>query len=230
MKSEYPLGTIQNPVKCDGVVGELEYLENLITQDGESVDYERVGSLSLGSGKILDKYSIYNKDGLLLGTFYFNLYFPNYVEEQIIEGFISKESLSNSEYFQDINYLIEKEKELLEKIGESLPHNFVYIWSKAGTLLVKGPYIYAIEDAFGYPKMEMDLKDIKDLSQQIVHELRGISPSHTLSLKNLDSASDLLLTFHFKILNNQKLKSNIYELYAEHIKSKEKITLYFNKI
>jgi hypothetical protein len=185
------LGSINNPIKCDGVIGEYEYLDNLATPDGYSIYYNRIGSINVHEGVILDIYLIEDDELNELAKIYFDMNHPNFKEERIVPGFEHINKFNQP--FEDIDYLFER-LAILDKEGSlNLPDKYVYIWTKAGMLLSKGAFIYALDDAFGLPIENMDVEALKINAAQIVHDLAGVHPKHPLIVANNKELEDLLL-------------------------------------
>jgi hypothetical protein len=226
---EIQLGTLSNPVRCDGVIGEFEYLENLVTPDGEPIKYYREGSFPYGEGAILDKYIIQDESGNVLTTIYFDMYHPKHRETRIVSGLRHAKQFNERQPYQHIDYLFQRLGELnLEKID--LQSQFVYVWSKAGMLLSKGAYIYALDDAFGFPIETMDVKQLKLNCGQIVHELASAHSTHPLKVNDQKDVVDLLRTFHFEIvkISAHDKQFGVYIAEGAHLVTHDKITFYFN--
>jgi len=228
LNQETELGTINNPVKCNGVSGEFEYLENLVTPDGEPIKYYREGSFPYGEGAILDKYIIQDESGNVLTTIYFDMYHPKHRETRIVSGLRHAKQFNERQPYQHIDYLFQRLGELnLEKID--LQSQFVYVWSKAGMLLSKGAYIYALDDAFGFPIETMDVKQLKLNCGQIVHELAGSHDTRPLMACSEQDVMDLLRTFHFATerMSASEKEDGLYMAEGNHLITNEKITFYF---
>ena len=80
-----PLGSINNPIKCDDPGGEHYYLYRLVDPKGRSIDYSRVGSVGGPKGGILDLYKVKVGDDIL--DIYMDMYHHGYYEEQPVPGF-----------------------------------------------------------------------------------------------------------------------------------------------
>jgi hypothetical protein len=226
------LGSIENPVKCDGVTGELIYLDNLVTADGEPIQFKRVRSLSIANGKILDEYIIKHSSNKMNMTVYFDMYHPKYNENEIIEGLVDKKSFYEIKKFQNIEYFHKIKLVFFDNCPIDISSQYIYIWAKAGRILAKGPYIYALEDAFGFPKMKMNLIVLKQLAHQIVHRLEGIHEGHPLVIGNLFDLKELMETFHFKLINNKKVvqETTIQKIDCKHVVTGEIFRLYIKLI
>jgi hypothetical protein len=91
--SNSDLGSLANPVKCDGDKGEEEYLERLKDSSGEHVEFCRIGHAHPDpGGNILDKYEIKSKDGATRAEIYMDMNWNDYVESQPITEFKIKTS------------------------------------------------------------------------------------------------------------------------------------------
>lgn len=82
------LGSRQNPVKCDGPLGELQYLRRLRGPDGQPVRFQRLGDVGSGVfGHLVDLYLVESQDGIVQREIYMDMYFPGYRENQAVPGF-----------------------------------------------------------------------------------------------------------------------------------------------
>jgi hypothetical protein len=81
-----PLGSQENPVRCDMPDGERAYLDRLRCPDGSRVRYQRLGSFtSEASDNMLDGYRILC--GERETTIYMDMYHPGHIENEPAEGF-----------------------------------------------------------------------------------------------------------------------------------------------
>ncbi len=81
-----PLGTFENPVRCDMPRGERAYLNRLRCKDGATPIYERMGSYGRGPyGNILDGYEV--KCGDQGFEIFMDMYHTGFVETNTVPGF-----------------------------------------------------------------------------------------------------------------------------------------------
>ncbi len=81
-----PLGSRENPVRCDMPDGEHSYLERLRCPDGSQPRFERIGSFGIGPhGNILDGYMVHCGEDET--TVFMDMYHPGYIENEPVEGF-----------------------------------------------------------------------------------------------------------------------------------------------
>lgn len=67
-------GSITNPIPVNGAVGEAFYLNRLLTKDGDSVTYHRLGSrLGVVLETLVDEYAVQTADGQVK-LLYFDMY------------------------------------------------------------------------------------------------------------------------------------------------------------
>jgi hypothetical protein len=82
------LGSKLNPVKCDRVKGETDYLERLRDQDGNPVIHERIGHAGpTPGGHYYDKFLVKSQDGQVFVEIYLDMYCPGYTETDPIKEF-----------------------------------------------------------------------------------------------------------------------------------------------
>lgn len=88
-----PLGSVKNPVLCDAVGGEREYLARLRCDDGTAPAFGRVGSLGRGAdGHNLDRYLV-QCEGEAIVEVMMDLYHYDYREMTPVPGFAIVEEL-----------------------------------------------------------------------------------------------------------------------------------------
>jgi hypothetical protein len=81
-----PLGAFLNPVRCDHLEGEWEYLQRLRCRDGKRPWFGRLGSFGSGIyGHIVDGYQV--RCARKTQIIYMDLYFPDYRETAAVPGF-----------------------------------------------------------------------------------------------------------------------------------------------
>jgi hypothetical protein len=231
LNSTYPLGSRENPVKCDGVLGEIEYLVKLATPDGKLTKYQRKGSNS-SNNRILDKYIIMDADDNFLSYLYMDMYHPNYVENEVISGLVDINDLNESKSHQDIMYFFSRVSLLNFEEDYDIPDKYVYLWTKAGFLLTKGVFTYALDDAFSLPLETMNIKALKNNSFKIVHNIAGVHAKYPLIIENENEVIDLFLVFHFKIISKKILKDKdaVFKIQLEHIVTSEKLDFFYKYI
>jgi hypothetical protein len=96
-------------------------------------------------------------------------------------------------------------------------------------LYYAGPENYSLDDYFNYPKLEWDKDEIISGAFQLATLFKGGTELNPIILNSIDDAKNLLMTFHFKMINSEILQSEnpIFKIRFEHIKDKRKITIYF---
>jgi antitoxin component YwqK of YwqJK toxin-antitoxin module len=81
-----PLGSAENPVRCEGVRGEHRYLHRLRGPDGKKPEFSRIGSFGGGGyGNIIDGYTVSHGGKDI--TVFIDMYHSGYVENTPVEGF-----------------------------------------------------------------------------------------------------------------------------------------------
>jgi len=223
--------TKDNPIKCDGVHGEREYLNSLVLPDGQPIDYERIGSSRNIKDQIVDTYQIKDVQGNMIMMLYFDMYHRGYREKKAPSGLRTINSFKERQKFQDIDYFFKRKEELYGDLELDVPDQYIYIWTKSGILLARGSYLYAKEDAFGLPHEGMDTKQLILLSSQIVHELKGISSDYPLEFEEKQNIIDFFKTLHFKVDEFADIEASPDELHIhlEHIVKKDKVSLYLKQ-
>ncbi len=140
-------------------------------------------------------------------------------------------NLNKAKDIGSIAYLFESLNKLPKALQEKFPKKYVYIWSKACSLLRKGGAEYRKNDFFHYPLPEWNESEMTQCLNQIVHFLKGFEKSHYLEADNLRSALNLLLTFHFEAVAKNQINSNknqkLLEIRFRHKVDSSEIVLYF---
>ena len=106
---------------------------------------------------------------------------------------------------------------------------FVYINSKASRLYYAGPENYSLDDYFNYPKPEWDKDEIISGAFQLATLFKGGTELNPIILNSIDDAKNLLMTFHFKMINSEISNSgnHITKIRFEHTEDESQITIYF---
>lgn len=140
-------------------------------------------------------------------------------------------NLNSGENTYTFKYFTEQENKLPKEIKEKMPNKYVYIWSKASLFLFNGEDNFRKDDYFHYPLTEWDSNQLKSGVTQIVHFLKGIDSNYYISLESLVDIKNLLLTFHFSIVEKKEIrnnkKENILQVKFKHIMDEDTITLFF---
>lgn len=196
--STYPPGSRENPIRCDDIAGEHEYLSRLRSPEGKPVEYERKGSVFIDDDCILDVYRL-QYDGLEeAAEIYLNMYAGGR-DKRVVEGFRFESDFLKPGEWEKLEYFQQVAEQELGTSNPETPEMFVYIWAKSGTLLRMGPWMYAEKDFWGLPDPEWNLEQILDCASQVVHQLRGISEDRPLMLTSAESALHFMDTMHFKL-------------------------------
>jgi len=81
-----PLGSFENPIRCDDPDGERFYLSRLVDPQGREIKFGRMGSYGVGPyGNILDGYFLTFGDQRV--EVFMDMYHGGYYEDRPIEGF-----------------------------------------------------------------------------------------------------------------------------------------------
>ena len=87
--AKHPLGSERNPVRADMPRGQQAYLGRLRCADGKAPTFGRNGNLGFGAfGSIVDAYDVKCQGSSpAQTTIIMDMYFPDYVETQPVQGF-----------------------------------------------------------------------------------------------------------------------------------------------
>ena len=117
MENEH-LGSLENPIKCEGPSGERAYLARLLGPDNQFLTYKRIGSRKGESKNMLDMYQIESLDGSFQQKLYFDMYWKGYEEKEappLFSFIVEDKESSNNELMQ----MIEKLRTLSDEYGRS---------------------------------------------------------------------------------------------------------------
>lgn len=86
---KHPLGSPDNPIRVDEPKGEVDYLNDLVCENGRRPEFDRVGSTGQGVfGHIVDLYTVTCDGSAPAHTeITMDMYFPGYVERRAPPGF-----------------------------------------------------------------------------------------------------------------------------------------------
>ena len=224
------LGTLDNPIRCENPSGERSYLEQLISTTHGFFQYQRMGCFA-GGKKPIDGYSIMDLSGTKFTELYFDMYHPGYIEQEVPEGFtrIDPEELEEQLLTKMLDNLSSKKHKEMQDLITIDTANHGYVSSKAQQLLLCGPLYYQNNDYFNYPEMEWDLQGIMDACKQIVDDFAGRLQDHPIQVSSVETAEELLNTFHFTADNIELLRSteNAVLVVATHDVTDESLQLWF---
>jgi len=225
--STFPLGSIENPVKCKGVEGEIRYLSKLCGPEGEPVAYKRVGSRSSESG-ILDLYEI-RYEGLAQPILaYLNMYAKGLSEKKPIPGLHMVTKFLKPGPYEKPEYLWEVIKKYPLGQEPDFKGKAIYLYNKAAAFLSRGPHVYASQDAFGYLNANWNLDGIKSCVLQYVHELRGLNAEFPIVVSSHRIIEQFLTTFHFELAPDKiNSKKELFCAKAFHCVLNEPLDLWF---
>jgi hypothetical protein len=87
-----PLGSAQNPVRCEQPKGERAYLQRLRCPSGTAPTFARSGSTGAGPyGTILDEYEVRCPDRTQASTAFMDMYHTGFIERRPVSGFSIQE-------------------------------------------------------------------------------------------------------------------------------------------
>ena len=133
-----------------------------------------------------------------------------------------------------LKYFYENKTKLPSTLQNKIPSKYTYIWFKASNLLSQGFSQYRENDFFNYPLIEWDEPELKLCINQIVSYLKGFDPCHFIKVNNIESAKNLLLTFHFEPVIINKITNHenqaLLEITFKHKVDNDEITMYFETL
>ena len=224
------LGSLANPIQCDGPSGERAYLSRLLGPDQQFLIFERTGSLpSPNSENMIDLYQVESIDGGFTEQLYFDMYHPNYEESETPPGLLrlSNPDVAIQAEFNRLPQQKQKEERLKEQYGEHTCEHFWYTHSKATRLLHCGPAHYAQDDFFGLPYFDFDLASILQACHDLSVHLNGLFKQHPLRVSSTEAAVQFVQTFHFEPENISLRTNEPFLLRAIHRMSSATLELWF---
>ena len=190
------LGSLENPIKCEGPSGERAYLDRLLGPDNQFLTYKRIGSRGGRAGNVLDRYQIESLDRSFQQELYFDMYCNGYEEEEAppLFSFIveDKENLNN-----EFTQMIEKLRTLSDEYGRSECSRFGYIWSKSKMIAHLGPMLYASRDAFAMPQKNFDLAELVRCCKDVRDHLNGAYQHQPIQFSSAQNITQFFKTIHY---------------------------------
>ena len=114
MNHQEPLGSKENPIKCDGPAGEIQYLRRLSGPNHEPLVFERMGSISVkGNPNYLDltkARSLFDND--ISYEIYLDMYHSGHQEQRPVYDL----QIMSNEELEDITQLAESQGDDLDSI------------------------------------------------------------------------------------------------------------------
>lgn len=198
------LGSEDNPIKCNGIEGEREYLQSLIGINGEPVTYKRVCSMRKKQYKnVYDLYCLRDANDTVIKHLFLDMYHKD-ADYSAPDGFLFVEDyLSNFDFisldfFKQFNglskehmsiraFLRELGKLLAFKEGYSRYRNYPSIKER-----------YNIIDLSNF----LWITEIENLCKSIIYELKGLFIDKPLEVESIDLLIQLLENIRYKIDDN----------------------------
>ena len=201
-ESIFPLGSKENPIKCENIDGERKYLSRLLGPNNEFLSYKRIGSTKgVSSENILDAYQLNGIENNFECTIYIDMYHEKFVEKKAPFNLqIQPSQVFNKKQKEQQNAAIKLLKELEIKYNYPCPPPFMYIWVKANLLATVGPILYSQNDFYGCPDLNWDLKNIITASRQISEEFRGFCKEHPILIESEHQIEEVTNTFHHELV------------------------------
>ena len=210
MTVNHPLGSFENPIRCHGVQGERDYLARLCGPDGAPITHQRQGSVEGLGGHFYDCYAVHCPALPQPIYLYFDMYAKGPREKRPAFGLHWVTEFLKPKAWERLGYMNEVIKAKFKGTEPDLPQQYGYLYSKAGALLGRGPYVYAAMDYFQLPEPEWDLAGILACASQVVHDLKGINMDQPISAGSPELIVQFLATFHFECafanLSPQKIR------------------------
>jgi hypothetical protein len=200
--ANFPLGSRENPIKCEDIDGERKYLSRLLGPNNEFLSYKRIGSTKgITTENILDAYKLNGIENNFECTVYIDMYHEKFVENKAaLDLKIQPARVFNKNQKEEQNAAIKLLHELETKYNCTCPSGFMYIWAKANLLATVGPTLYSQNDFYSLPDINWDLKNIIKACRQISEEFRGFCKEHPIMIENEYRIEEVTNTFHHELV------------------------------
>lgn len=215
-----PLGSIDNPVRCDGIPSTNQYLSQLLGPEGQFLQFQRLRNVGAGTfGNIVDEYLVESISDSFNALIYIDSYHqwkeknpPLNLRIQPLGGIRKRTQI------EEMQMSIRLSNTFLKNFNKKLPDHAMYVCSKAVRLSEMGPTLYAFNDFFNYPLDHWNLKVITEASKQISTELRGFCSDHPLLLESIDHIEEIISTFHFDLqeISPSNFAGGLYQIKSTH--------------
>ena len=162
------IGSKENPIVVDSISNEKNFLNNLVTTNGDYILYHRLGSIH-GDGKILDHYELIDCSGNK-----YEVYIDGYGDEIIPippDGFLFESEYFGDEflgYFNEDENIIDEKYIYQRKDTESVRSIDRYIFESYGIngkvnfpediidMMIEDKHIFVLDDIDKHKKIILD--------------------------------------------------------------------------
>jgi hypothetical protein len=230
MSNQFPLGSFENPVKCNDISGEHKYLGKLVGPGGIPIEYKRHGSRIGLTDKPVDIYEIRYKGLQEPIIVHMDMYAHSHYDKKAVDGLFLETDFLKTRDWQKKGYMEKVHQKEFGVVRIKYPDEYINIYTKAGILLAYGPYIYSKRDFFNLPMDNWATDELICCAEQVVHRLRGVLPSHPIEVNSRQTARHFMDTFHYKT-NEGKIKptniEGVLSYTGKHVILDSKLQLFF---
>lgn len=195
------LGSEDNPIKCNGVEGEREYLQSLIGVNGEPITYKRICSMRKKQYKnVYDVYCLKDLDGNIIKHLFLDMYHKE-ADFKAPDGFLFVEDyLSNFDFisldfFKQFNGLSKEHisiRAFLREVGKLLAFKEGYSRYRNYPTIKER---YNVIDLSNF----LWIVEIENLCKLIIYELKGLFIDKPLEVESIDLLIQLLENIRYTI-------------------------------
>jgi hypothetical protein len=200
------LGSEENPIKCRGVSGESEYLDCLITENGEPVYYERVCSMRKSHYKhVYDLYNLKDENGNLLKQVLLDMYheMPDIMAPEgyvLVQEYLSKFDFMGLNFFKEFTDLSNNHisiRAFLYEVSKLLALKKAYPRYKTHPKLsVRNGYV--MRNNYNWNT------EFEQLCNSIIYQSSGLFKKKPIQIESIDALLRLLKTIDYRLVIDQE--------------------------
>ena len=226
----HPVGSLERPLRCRGEAGFRKYLAKYRGSQGEALEaipVELDPSQSANLSATVRTYRVCAAGATSLPVVFVDLGASEAFDCAPLPGLVPLSEFLRKKPFQDPAYF----RQGVAGDRSDFPDLYGYIWSKCGSLLSSGPFVYAEDDYFSLPRPDFDHGALRRLAEQVVHEKAGAFPEFPLHTTDLERVAQFMATLHFKLTRVSVIKTGsdrgVYMIACTHVMQHDHLSLYF---
>lgn len=137
---------------------------------------------------------------------------------------------NKAKYVRSYEFYKEQKEKLPEELQDKITASHAYMQSKASIFETEDVDEFRKKDYWHYPLKEWDTDEIKSAMHQIAYFIKGIAPEHSITIRDEESAKNVLLTLHYKFTGDKEVvskKDSIVKMGFKHRIRKDTVSVFF---
>jgi hypothetical protein len=147
-----------------------------------------------------------------------------------IKAFGDISERNKAKYVRSYEFYKEQKEKLPEELQDKITASHAYMQSKASIFETEDIDEFRKKDYWHYPLKEWDTDEIKSAMHQIAYFIKGIAPEHSITIRDEESAKNVLLTLHYKFTGDKEVvskKDSIVKMGFKHRIRKDTVSVFF---